>query len=191
MPRLALLTDARNDAGLERAIRRLPRGSVLVFRHYHLDRAARAARLEQVARLARVRGVTVVLAGPGYGPARHLSARRGLRLATAHDMRELAAAARARASAVLLSPVFPTRSHPGGKVLGPVRFNCLARLSPIPVLALGGMDFSRLRQVRAHGFAAIDGLVQGFRHFGRLAGNPWILDACPPLAHDAPAFLSS
>lgn len=159
MPRLALLTDARNDAVLERAIRRLPRGSVLVFRHYHLDPEPRAARLEQVARLARMRGVAVVLAGPGYGPAPHLSVRRGLRLATAHDLRELAAAARAKASAVLLSPVFPTRSHPGGKVLGPVRFNMLARLSPIPVLALGGMNFARSRQVRAHGFAAIDGLI--------------------------------
>ena len=159
MPRLALLTDARNDHLLEPAIRRLPRGSVVVFRHYHLDPGPRAARLEQIARLARVRGVAVVLAGPGYGPARLLSARRGLRLATAHDMRELASAARAGASAVLLSPVFPTRSHPGGKVLGPVRFNLLARLSPIPVLALGGMDLARFRQVRAHGFAAIDGLI--------------------------------
>lgn len=158
MPRRALLTDARNDAALERAIRRLPHGSVLVFRHYHLDPAARAARLAQLARLARQRGVPVVIAGPGYGPAQRLSRRRGLRLATAHDLRELAAAARAGATAVLLSPVFPTRSHPGGRVLGPVRFNLLARLSPVPVLALGGMDARRMRQVRAHGFAAIDGL---------------------------------
>ena len=31
------------------------------------------------------------------------------------------------ADAVLLSPVFPTRSHPGAPVLGPVRFRLLAR----------------------------------------------------------------
>jgi len=159
VPRLVLLSDARNDALLNRALRRLPAGSALVFRHYHLDPAARAARLRRLARVAALRGVAVVPAGGGYGPARDLSRRCGLRLATAHDLREIGAAARAGADAVLLSPVFPTRSHPGARVLGAVRFNCLARLSPLPVLALGGMTRRRFGQVRAHGFAAIDGLV--------------------------------
>ena len=160
MPARVLLSDARNDATLETALRRLPRGSALVWRHYHLDRTARAARLAPLARLAALRGIAVVLAGPGYGPAQRLSRRRtgGLRLATAHNLRELGAAARAGADAVLLSPVFPTRSHPGAPALGAVRFNALARLSPIPVLALGGMTRRRLTQVRAQGFAAIDGL---------------------------------
>ncbi len=160
MPAHVLLSDARNDALLETALRRLPRGSAFVWRHYHLAPAARAARLAPLARLAALRGVTVVLAGPGYGPAHRLSCRttRGLRLATAHTLRELGAAARAGADAVLLSPVFPTRSHPGAPVLGAVRFNTLARLSPIPVLALGGMTRRHRAHVRAHGFAAIDGL---------------------------------
>lgn len=158
MPRLVLLTDARNDAGLERALRRLPAGSALVYRHYHLAPVARAARLRVLGRIAAMRGVVVVQAGVGYGSARQLSRRAGLRLATAHNLREIGAAARAGAHAVLLSPVFPTRSHPGASGLGALRFNCLARLSPLPVLALGGMDRRRLAQVRAHGFAAIDGL---------------------------------
>jgi thiamine-phosphate pyrophosphorylase len=156
VPRVVLVSDARNDAVLERALRRLPRGAALVWRHYHLDPAARAGRLRQVARLAGLRGVTIVVAGIGYGRVRRPP--RGLWLATAHDLREIGAAARAGAHAVLLSPVFATRSHPGARVLGPVRFNTLARLSPLPVLALGGMTRARLRQVRAHGFAAIDGL---------------------------------
>lgn len=158
VPRLVLLTDARNDAGLERALRRLPAGSALVYRHYHLAPVARAARLRVLGRIAAMRGVVVVQAGVGYGPARQLSRRAGLRLATAHNLREIGAAARAGAHAVLLSPVFPTRSHPDASGLGALRFNCLARLSPLPVLALGGMDRRRLAQVRAHGFAAIDGL---------------------------------
>ncbi|KUR76552.1 thiamine monophosphate synthase [Novosphingobium sp. Fuku2-ISO-50] len=157
------MSDARNDAWLERALRRLPPGSALVFRHYHLDRAARAARLRRLARVAALCGIAIVQAGVGYGPAPILSRSRSrmgaLRLATAHDLREIGAAARAGADAVLLSPVFPTRSHPGARVLGALRFNLLARLSPLPVLALGGMTRRRFRQVRAHGFAAIDGLT--------------------------------
>lgn len=158
MPRQVLLSDARNDALLDRALRRLPQGSALVFRHYHLAPAARATRLRHLRRIAALRGVEVVLAGAGYGPANALSPRARLRLATAHTLREIGAAARAGAHAVLLSPVYPTRSHPGAPVLGALRFNCLARLSPLPVLALGGMTRRRFAQVRAHGFAAIDGL---------------------------------
>jgi thiamine-phosphate pyrophosphorylase len=156
VPRVVLVSDARNDAVLERALRRLPRGSALVWRHYHLDPAARAARLRQIQPLAALRGVTIVIAGVGYGTVRRKGP--GLLLATAHDLREIGAAVRAGADAVLLSPVFATRSHPGGRTLGAVRFNRLARLSPLPVLALGGMTRARFRQVRAHGFAAIDGL---------------------------------
>ena len=58
-------------------------------------------------------------------------------------MEQIATAARARADAVLLSPVFATRSHPGGRALGPLRFLMLARQSPLPVIALGGMTRQR------------------------------------------------
>jgi len=60
---------------------------------------------------------------------------------------------------VLLSPVFPTRSHPGGKVLGALRFRLLAARSRLPVLALGGMNARRARALRGFGWAAIDGLA--------------------------------
>ncbi len=164
MPRVVLLSDARNDAALAAALRHLPPGSALVFRHYHLDRAARAARLRHLARLAAVRAIAVVPAGAGYGPARGLTRRgrgRGaLCLATAHNLRDLARAKRARADAVLLSPVFATRSHPGATTLGALRFNLLARHAALPVIALGGMTRRRMARVRAHGFAAIDGLAQ-------------------------------
>ena len=62
-----------------------------------------------------------------------------LTIATAHDMQEIAQANRIGADAVMLSPVFPTRSHPGGAVLGPARFRALAHHAQMPVIALGGM----------------------------------------------------
>ena len=183
VPRLLLISDARNDAFLARALARLPRGaqgqggaSGLVFRHYHLDPPARARRFAALRKLARAHGVMLIAAGPPcgrgaqgrYGAPGTLARvpgppQSGLRLATAHNGREIGQAVRARADAGQLSPGFPTRSHPGGRVLGGLRFALLAARCPLPVLALGGMDAARARRLvapqgPAHGWAAIDGL---------------------------------
>lgn len=164
------ISDPRNDAALGAALRRLPRGSGLVLRHYHLTPGERRARLNRLARIARARGHAVVLAGSAglarawradgaYGAPRLLAkGPRLLRLATAHSLRELAAAHRARADAVLLSPVHPTRSHPGGKALGRLRFRLIARHALVPVIALGGMTAQRARALQWPRWAAIDGI---------------------------------
>jgi len=145
------VTDARIDAVLDRAIARLPRGSGVIFRHYQLSPDQRRVRLEQVRRLCRRFGHALEIAGEGYGPP---APRR--RLATAHDLREIGRANRMGAGAILLSPVHPTATHPGGKTLGPVRFLLLARRARVPVIALGGMTARRFRSLRVHGWAAID-----------------------------------
>lgn len=178
LPRIWLISDARSDAVLERTLARLPRGSGLVFRHYHLAPEARRARYDALLRLARTRGHLVALSGDAatarrwradaaYGPARRLSGGPALpRLVTAHSLRELGAAPRARADAVLLSPVFATRSHPGARVLGPVRFRLLAARSPVPVIALGGMNRRSARRCQAATWAAVDGLCERFLRRG-------------------------
>jgi thiamine-phosphate pyrophosphorylase len=153
LPRIWLVTDARNDARLEQAIRNLPRGSGVIFRHYHLPDGPRAARLAQVRKACRRYGHRLELSGNGYGPpAPHR------RLATAHSLHEIGRANRLRAEAVLLSPVYSTRSHPGAAALGRVRFLMLAQQALCPVIALGGMNPRRFRGLPVHGWAAIDGL---------------------------------
>jgi thiamine-phosphate pyrophosphorylase len=171
LPAIWLISDARNDAMLERALTRLPRGSGFIFRHYHLPDAERYARFRALRRVARGRGHTVILADSAltahewgadgiYGSPRSLyPRRRGLiHLATAHDLAELGLAARLGADAALLSPVFPTATHPGGATLGPVRFRVLARQTGLPAIALGGMTSARARTLRWKRWAAIDGL---------------------------------
>ena len=62
---------------------------------------------------------------------------------------------------MLLSPVFQTASHPGGRALGLQRFAALARASAAPVYALGGVTAEnalRLRATPAVGIAAIGAL---------------------------------
>ena len=166
-PAIWLISDARNDGVLEAALRRLPRGSGFIFRHYHLPEAERRARFRALARVARARGIVVVVAGSmalarrwladgAYGAAERLGRGAGLRLVTVHSLAEMR---RARAAdALLLSPVFPTRSHSGAKVLGACRFRLMARRATAPVIALGGMDAARARSLRWPRWAAIDGL---------------------------------
>jgi thiamine-phosphate pyrophosphorylase len=164
VPRLWLVSDARNDAVLDAAILRLPRGSGVIFRHRHLAADDRRRRFAEVRRLCRRRGHCLMLAASpelawrwgadgSYGPAAPQRA-----LATAHGLREIGRANRCGAAAVLLSPLLATRSHPLRRPLGRVRFLLLARRSRAPVIALGGVSARRVRSLPVHGWAAIDAL---------------------------------
>ena len=83
----------------------------------------------------------------------------GLRSAPVHSYAEIRKAERDGASLLFLSPVFATRSHPEAQPLGLARFAWLARRTPLPVIALGGMDEARGRRLAsfgAYGWAGID-----------------------------------
>lgn len=170
LPDLWLLSDARNDAALDRALARLPRGSGFIYRHYHLAEGDRRRRFDELLAIAGGCGHLTILGGPTdkavewqaqgcYGPPERLARRPGmLMLAGAHDAGELVRADAAGADAVLLSPVFPTRSHPGAECLGVAGFRELAARSTAPVIALGGMNAARARELDWPRWAAIDGL---------------------------------
>ena len=170
-PDLWLLSDERNDAGLADALRRLPRGSGFIYRHYHLSPEERVARWFDLRRIARARDHVTILADSAltalewgadgiYGAPRALYPTRDmLTLATAHDLTEIGLANRMNADAVLLSPAFPTGSHPGAPALGPLRFRVLAAHARMPVIALGGMNGHTARRLGWPRWAAIDGLT--------------------------------
>lgn len=169
VPDIWLLSDARNDAVLEHAIGRLPPRSGFVFRHYHLNAEARAARFAQLLPMLRSAGHWAILSGSAataeawgadgvYGALRAAAPAGFPWIATSHNAAEIADANSFGASAVMLSPVFPTRSHPGGGTLGIDRFRELAAMSRVPVIALGGMTAERARSLDWRRWAAIDGL---------------------------------
>ncbi|MDX8402504.1 MAG: thiamine phosphate synthase [Mariprofundaceae bacterium] len=79
--------------------------------------------------------------------------------ASCHDADELARATRGGADFALLSPVFPTASHPGAATLGAKGFLRLARRVPIPVLALGGVTPANRAQLAGFGVATIRGVL--------------------------------
>ena len=169
-PREWLMTDERMGERLWEAIGRVPAGGGVVFRHYALEpaerlklgeRIAAAAKAQQlflsVARdveLAEELGAAIV-----HNPAEPASAPFSLAV---HDEREARAARLAGAALVFVSPVFPTRSHAELSSLGPEEAARLTEIASCPVIALGGMDAARVRELDAahpgafHGYAGID-----------------------------------
>jgi thiamine-phosphate pyrophosphorylase len=170
LPKLWLLSDERNDAKLEWAIATLPERSAFVFRHYFMKPKYRRQRFDALAPIARAGGHLLILSDEidvaadwGADGIYHHPTKMGrrddlLRIATAHNAREIFQANRNGADALFLSPVYPTRSHPGGACLGTMNFHDLAARSQIPVIALGGMDAEKAEELGCERWGAIDGL---------------------------------
>lgn len=125
-------------------VRRLPRGSGILL----LTRVPRNQR-RQLRQLASLRRLVMVTEG------RHDAAR-------VHDVRELGAALLARTPIILLSPLYPTASHPDWRAIPRMRAAALARLSRRRLFALGGMNRTRYAKVARLGFLGWAG-ISAFR----------------------------
>ena len=164
LPRVWLVTDERQGAHLLDAVDRLPERAGILFRHYSLVEAERRALFDAVRKrrpdaLMLLAGIPELARQWGahgwHGPYEE----RGLHSASVHDLRELRRAEASGAALLFVSPVFPTRSHPGSPSLGPRRFEALARLARRPVIALGGIgqaNAPKLMRLGAYGWAGVD-----------------------------------
>ncbi|MEV0153668.1 thiamine phosphate synthase [Micromonospora sp. NPDC050686] len=120
----------------------------VVLRERDLPRAERAALAADLRRVLAEAGGTLIVAGPDPlgGAAVHLPAagpypppRHTLVGRSCHDAAELDRLT--TEDYVTLSPVFPTRTKPGyGPPLHADGLRRLVALSPVPVLALGGIE---------------------------------------------------
>ena len=158
-----LMTDERLGDALLDAVRRVPPGGGVVFRHYATSARERRRLFLAVRRIAHARGLLVTAVGPLPGAAGRHNGGRPLS-AAAHDRREALRAARHGARFLFVSPVFPTRSHPGAPALGAMAAARIARGLGVQVIALGGMDERRFRRIARLGFdgwAAIDAFALG------------------------------
>ncbi|CAA7614947.1 Thiamine monophosphate synthase [Candidatus Terasakiella magnetica] len=183
IPRLILVTDEIRLSDPLAAIRRLPRGSAVLLRHYGSPERLKLARI--MARLTRIRRLYLLVAADWRlaarlgadgvhlpeGLARHavlapaLGWRRranALLTVACHSPPALARARALGADAAVLSPVFPTQSHSGAKAIGPLRFAQWSRRARMPVIALGGITGATARRLppgTAAGLAAIGALA--------------------------------
>ncbi|MDA0305926.1 MAG: thiamine phosphate synthase [Proteobacteria bacterium] len=187
LPRLILMTDEARLPDPHPAIDALPAGSAVIFRHYDTPgRAALAQEVVNHARARRVRVLVAgdprlavkvgadglhlpeAMARRGPGAWRTWFPGRGedgggawagwLITAAAHSPAALRRAETAGADAVLLSPVFPSQSHPDAAHLGNLRFRALCAASRLPVYALGGVTKATARRLRGSGAAGLAGI---------------------------------
>lgn len=126
------------------ATRGLPRGSGILLLCPVAGREMRRLR-----RWAAQRRLTIVL--------------EGRRTATrVHGVRELRNALLARTPRILLSPIFPTRSHRDWRPVPKMRAAALARLAGRNLIALGGMNAQRYAHIARLGFSGWAG-ISAFR----------------------------
>ena len=162
------MTDPGRIADIEAAARSLPRGSAIVFRAFGAPDAAERGR--RLAAHCRRRGL-ILLAGADPNLARaigakgvHLPERLGHRAGAirrarpdwlvtvaAHGEAAARRALAAGADAVLISPVFESRSPSAGPPLGAARFATLVRRAGGPVYALGGINAATARRLTSSG----------------------------------------
>ena len=174
---LILMTDDERLAHPVGAARALPRGSMVILRSR--DAARRSTLAAELRAVAKARGLKFLIAGDpdlaarigadgihlpqsDAGQAAHWRARHRewIITASAHSLRAIMTAR--LADAVIVAPVFPTASHPGGATLGSLRLCVMARQSPVPVYALGGIDartVESLQGAKLAGIAAVGALA--------------------------------
>jgi thiamine-phosphate pyrophosphorylase len=172
---LVLMTDDDRLADPISAAGKLSQGSLVIVRARDTKRRAQLAlRLRQV---AWARGLILLIADDPHlaraigangihlpeARARQAAAWRArnprwLITASAHSLTALLEAR--FADAVLLSPLFPTPSHPGAGALGAARARLIAQAVPFPVFALGGINARNAAQLWGFGgIAAISALA--------------------------------
>ena len=175
LPGPIFLTDTQRTPDPAPAINRLPKGFGVIFRHY--DAPNRHKLAEELARLCRQRHITFLVANDWslakkvhadgvHLPEHAIRTSRSLInknphffvTSAVHSQRSLWQAVHAGVDAVLVSPVFPTPSHPKTKPIGLMRFSNICRISPIPVYALGGIDTTNAIRLQNSGCVGIAGI---------------------------------
>ncbi len=182
IPPLFLMTDAKRLPDPSALIPRLPTGSAVIIRHF--TRAQKKELCLKIKGLCKKHKVKLLISDDlklalalrldgVHFPEQTLKKIAGcgslkrhrpgfLFTAATHHQRALFWAKRAKIDTALLSPIFPTQSHPGKRHLGCWKFMELTRNHTNPVIALGGVsqkNAQRLSQTQASGFAGINGLL--------------------------------
>ena len=171
--RLVLMTDRKRLPDPDRAIAKLPAGSIVILRDYdHPNRMELAKRLRGICRNA---GCWFLVAGdvrlartvgadgvhmPEYMLWNSPLNLNGFSLVSAacHNKQALWRAKTIGVDLAIVSPVFLTDSHPGASALGIHRFARLVGGNKMAVAALGGVSKRTASRLRGIKLAAIAGI---------------------------------
>lgn len=160
-PREWLMTDERIGELLWPAIDAMPAGAGIVFRHHATPSEERADLAGRIANLCHGRGLILAvsrdtaLAGTLGAALVHNPAADAGKLPfsrSAHGFERAMQASTSGASLIFLSPIHPTRSHPGQQALQREEVRRIIAACEAPLIALGGMNRARFAQIEGEGF---------------------------------------
>lgn len=161
---LALFTDDRRQPDLRALVERLPSAPVippvaLVFRHDGLPGSERLTLAETIRSTVQSKGHLFFMARgllPGADGAHQApNAEASLHSVAVHNVEEAVRARNTGSHLCFVSRVFPTKSHPDAKGLGPVAAAELARRAVVPAFALGGITAETSRRLRGMPFVGM------------------------------------
>ncbi len=175
---LVVMSDQKRLPRPDQIIAHLPQGSVFIFRDYALkNREEVAYALRALAKRQRIfffvagdMGLACRVNADGLHVPSHLlsqpgridvcrgRARRWMISAACHNQVDLLRARDFRADFALLSPVWPTQSHPGERALGLAKLKVLARAADMPVIALGGINLRNMQRLQGRNIQGIAGI---------------------------------
>jgi thiamine-phosphate pyrophosphorylase len=168
LPELIVLTDAPRQGPFDAIVDALSAVRCwVIFRDYEMPPAARSEHALRARELCAARGIpflvardlelaTAVRADGVHCPQQMLPNlaqwRRehpeSLLCAACHDAASLLRATQLGASVALLSPVFPTRSHPNASVMGTAQLRALVQTCPqLPIYAMGGVNLQTIDEL--------------------------------------------
>lgn len=182
MPRLIFITDNGAQPYPEGVIERLPKNSMVILRDYDLETRANLGKALRY--ICKTKGIKFFVAGDItlalildadgiHLPEFMLSEAEKIKQdypsmlisVAAHKEETIVEAEKLNLFASLLSPIYPTKSHPEtfddiGKTIGINKLNELCERYKIPVYALGGINIETAQELlnsKIAGFAGISG----------------------------------
>ena len=174
------MTDPRRVSHIEAAVKFLPKGSTVIYRHFSdPGKVETAKNLRDICLqfghqllIGADPDLAVMIGADGVhfrevdiAQVKDFRAAHPNMLITgaAHSLEALKACAKVGMDAALLSPVFPSPSPSAGQVLGVETFSKWAKMAGLPVFALGGVNrdtAAKLVSGPCAGIAGISGFVR-------------------------------
>jgi thiamine-phosphate pyrophosphorylase len=175
LPSAFYVSDENRNRSVIKTVKRLPLGTGVLFRHYGIENRQKLGKT--IASVCKQRKLPLLVAGDA-ALAHRLKAD-GLHLAewqinklpllrcrypllqisiACHTYKSLKTAEKLGADLAFLSPLYPTKSHPGARSLTPLKASNWIKNLSIPTYALGGVSEKHFTQLSNAGFSGIAGI---------------------------------
>jgi len=177
LPRFFVMSDEKRLPDPVALIPYLPKGCAIILRHYQAPKREQIAK--RLIKAAHRREIKVLIAGGDAKQAQRCGAdgvhypeyalnklpgkprkpkKPWLTSAAVHNPKAAYKAKQSNIDFAVVSPIFPTESHPGATTLGPLRATKMGKLTGKRWIALGGVTEETAKQLRQSGFWGIAGI---------------------------------